>query len=83
METRRWNKFNLIEGGRDEFEGTNEFMKRIAEIKKEVTAEFFLTIAHEGNWLRRLVIKIKIENEIRKRINILSSLKNLHAISAD
>lgn len=81
MEINRPVKFNLIEGGRDEFERTNEFVNKVAEIKKDVAEKYSLTISNERNWLRRLFIKIKLEIEIRKRIQALSSLKNLHAIN--
>ena len=80
METNKPDKFKLIEGGRDEFERTNEFRSKMEEIRKDVTAKYLPTLSSEKNWLGRLFIKLKIEVEIRKRIQALSSLKNLHAI---
>ena len=81
METSNPDKFKLIEGGRDEFERTNEFNYKVAEIRKDVTDKYLPLHSNEKNWLGRLFIKTKIEIEIRKRIQALSSLKNLHAIN--
>ena len=81
METDKPSKFKLIEGGRDEFERTNEFRNKVEEIRKDVTAKYLLTLSNEKNWLRRLLINVKIEIEIRKKIQALSSVKNLHAIN--
>ena len=81
METNNPDKCKLIEGGRNEFERTKEFMNKVAEIRKEVTDKYSPTLSNERNWLSRLFIKVKIEIEIRKRIHALSSLKNLHVIN--
>jgi hypothetical protein len=81
METSDPDKFKLIDGGRDEFERTHEFMNKVAEIRKDVTDKYSPILFNERNWLGRLFIKVKIEIEIRKRIQALSSLKNLHAIN--
>jgi hypothetical protein len=80
METNKPDKFKLIEGGRDEFESTNEFTVKVREIRKELTDNYSLVLSNEGNWMRRLLIKVKLEIEIRKRVKALSSLRNLHAI---
>ena len=82
MEGNKPVKFNLIEGGMDEFERTNEFVNKVAEIKKDVADKYSQKISNERNWLRRLFIRIKLEIEIRKRIKALSSLKNLHAFNS-
>lgn len=81
METSNPGKIKLMEGGRDEFERTNEFMNKVAEIRKGVTDKYSPILSNERNWLGRLFIKVKIEIEIRKKIQALSSLKNLHAIN--
>ena len=83
METRKPNKLKLFEGGRDEFEGTNKFRNRVAEIRGDLTEKYSLTLSNERNWLRRLLIKVKLEIDIRKRIHELSSVKNLHAVNCD
>ena len=81
METSNPNKFKLVDGGRDEFEGTNEFRNKVEEIRKDVTAKYLPILSNERNWLGRLFIKVKIEIEIRKRIQALSSSKNLHVVN--
>ena len=81
METNKPDKFKLIEGGRDEFEKTSEFMNRVEEIRKELTEKYSQKLSNERNWVRRFLIKVKLEIEIRKKIRMLSSLKNLHAMA--
>ena len=80
METSKTNKkFKLFEGGRDEFERTSEFMNKVEEIRKDITDKYSQKLSNERNWVRRFIIKVKLEIEIRKRIQALSSWKNLHA----
>lgn len=81
MKTSKPNKFHLREGGVDEFESTAEFMNEVEEIRKEVTDTYSQKLSNERNWLRRFLIKVRLEIEIRKKIRVLSSLKNLHAIN--
>jgi len=79
METSKPDKFKLHEGGRDEFESTDEFMNKVEEIRKGLTAKYSQKLSNERNWIKRFLIKVKLEIEIRKRIRALSSLENLHA----
>lgn len=81
MKTKSTELFNLIEGGRESLESTSEFIKKVSEIKKEVTDKYSLTIVNEKNRVKRLLIKIKLQIEIRKRVRGLSSLKNLHIVN--
>ncbi len=81
METSKPDKFKLIEGGRDEFERTSEFINKVEEIRKELTDKYSQKLSNERNWVRRFIVKVKLEIEIKKRIRALSSLKNLHVIN--
>ena len=81
METSKLDKFKLIEGGRDEFERTSDFINKVEEIRKDLTDKYSQKLSNERNWVTRFIIKIKLEIEIRKRVRALSSLKNLHAIN--
>ncbi len=81
MKTKPAELFNLIEGGRANLENTSEFIKKVDEIKKEVTDKYSLTMVNEKNWVKRILIKIKLQIEIRKRVRELSSLKNLHIVN--
>lgn len=78
MKTNPRNKFNLFEGGRDELGSTNEYRKKVLAIVDEVTDQYAAQLSRERNWVMRLVIKVKREMEIRKRIRAMSSPKNLH-----
>jgi hypothetical protein len=70
---------NLVEGGRENLENTSEFKKKADEINKEVTAKYSLVLSSERNWVKRLLLIVRREMEKSKRIDRLSSLKNLHA----
>jgi len=78
MKAKRAGQSNLIEGGKERLENTNEFKSKVQEIKRDVRDKYSLTILNEKNWTRRIFIVIRREIEIRRRIAELSSLKNLH-----
>ena len=78
MDTRGPYKFELFEGGKDEFEKTREFISKAKAIRETLSETYSVTLSSEKNWFRRLLIKVKLEMEIRRQIQALSSLKNLH-----
>lgn len=78
MKTNKSDNLNLREGGKEEFESTIEFVRQANEIRKQVTDKYAPLLLQQGSWLRRFFIRLKRENEIRKRIQQLSSWKNLH-----
>ena len=78
MKTKRPGKTNLIEGGRERLERTNEFKRKVEEINREVRDKYSLILGNEKNWAKRLLIIVRREIEIRKRIAELSSRRNLH-----
>ncbi len=81
MKTKHTRQINLIEGGGEKLEQTSEFQKKVDDIKKELTDKYSLTILNEKNWIKRLLIKIRLRIEIRKKIEELISLKNLYIIN--
>jgi len=78
MHTNQQDKLNLFEGGRDELERTDEHRNRMLGIVNEVTDKYARQLSQERSWVRRLVIRIKRDMEIRKRIRAITSSKNLH-----
>lgn len=74
-----YNSNKLRDGGKAEFESTNEFAKQANAVRKEVTGKYAPLLLQQRSWLTRLFIILKREVEIRKRIRQLSSWKNLHA----
>ncbi|MEJ1240497.1 hypothetical protein WBG78_20305 [Chryseolinea sp. T2] len=69
---------NLIFGGKGIWERTAEFNRKADEIKKEVMIQYKPMLSSETNLFKRTMIHIRIWMEIRKRINELSSTRNLH-----
>lgn len=80
MKKGRTGQSKLIEGGMERLENTEEYKRKVEVIKKEVNAKHSLTFSNEKNLAKRILIVIKREVEIRRRISELSSLKNLHIL---
>ena len=78
MKTKQEGKSNLIEGGRARLENTNEFQRKVEEIKNEVRDKCSQALLNEKNWIKRILIIVRRQIEIRRRIAELSSLRNLH-----
>lgn len=76
MKTER--QTNLVEGGKENLENTSEFKRKIEQINKDVRDQYSLTLLNEKNWAKRILIVVRREVEIRRRIAELSSSKNLH-----
>ena len=69
----------LFEGGRPEWEGTEQYKSRVAKLTKEVRDKYSIALLNERNWIRRLLIKLRVFAEIAGRMDELSSSRNLHA----
>ena len=80
MEINDPNKSKIIEGGIDKFEETAQFNTKVAEIRRDLTAKYSEAVSNEKNWLKRFLIKVRLEIEINRKVRELSSLKNLHAV---
>ncbi|MEM6840809.1 MAG: hypothetical protein AAF944_26235 [Bacteroidota bacterium] len=68
----------IISGGRERWKQTDDYRRKVAEIREEVIGQYALLLLSERNWLKRLILKGKRSIEIRKRITKLDSGKNLH-----
>lgn len=71
---------NLIEGGRERLENTDEFKQKVEQIEGEVRDKYSVTLSKEKNWIKRILILIRRDIEIGKRISEVSSSKNLHIV---
>ena len=69
---------NLIDGGKDNWERTDEYNKKVNAIRRELLDKYSLVLSTEKNWFKRLFIEIRLWLELKKRIDELSSWKNLH-----
>ncbi len=78
MKIKTTRPINLIDEGKDNWESTDEFNKKVDEIKRELSDKYSLVLSTEKNWFKRLFIKIRLWLELKKRIDELSSWKNLH-----
>jgi hypothetical protein len=78
MKAKRPEQSSLIEGGKERLENTSEFRKKVEEINKLVRDKYALILLNEKHWIKRILIIIRREIEIRRRISELSSRKNLH-----
>ena len=69
---------NLIDEGKANWERTDEFTRKVNEIRRELSEKYSLVLLAEKNWFKRLQIKIRRWHEMKKKIDELSSWKNLH-----
>jgi hypothetical protein len=69
---------SLIDEGKDNWERTDEFNKKVNEIRQGLLDKYKPLLLSEKNWFKRLIIKIRIWFEMKKRIDELSSWRNLH-----
>jgi len=78
MKTKTSHQNNLIEEGKDNWESTNEYRNKVDVICKELSDKYSLILSAKKNWFRRLLIRIRFWREKTRKINELSSWKNLH-----
>lgn len=83
MEPDQTNNPKLVEDGMKAFEETQQFRLKVTDIKLEVKEKYALILSSESNWLKRLVIKLRMQIEIGRRVSQLSSGRNLHAATVD
>ncbi len=69
---------NLIDQGKGDWESTDEYNKKVREISRELSEKYIPILSAEKNWFKRLLIRILYWREKTRRINDLSSWKNLH-----
>ena len=69
---------NLIDEGKSRWESTDEFNKKVREIGRELSEKYIPILSAEKNWFNRLLIRIRCWREKSKKIDELSSWKNLH-----
>ena len=79
MKTKQTKPVNLVDGGKDEWEMTEEYRKTVTRIVEEVSDKYSILLTNEKNWIKRLLIKVRLEIEIKRKIDALSSPRNLHA----
>lgn len=80
MKTKNTRRINLFECGKDEWEGTAEYREKVGKIVQEITEKYSGVLDNEKSWLKRILLRIRRGNEIRKEVDKLSSMKNLHAV---
>jgi len=78
MKIKTTRQINLIEQGKNNWESTTEFNKRVDEIRRNVLDKYSPILSTEKNWFKRQIINIRLWLEMKKRIDELSSWKNLH-----
>jgi hypothetical protein len=69
---------SLFDRGKETWERTEEFKKRINTVRQEVRDKYQVRLDSERNWFRRQLIKLQFLIELKKRTNEISSAKNLH-----
>jgi len=78
MRAKNVRPINLIDAGKDNWESTDEFNKKVNALRQELLHKYSPSLSTEKNWFKRQIITIRLWLEIKKRIDELSSWKNLH-----
>jgi hypothetical protein len=78
MKSKQAKSINLIEEGKANWEKTIEFNKKVDAIRQEILVKYNLMLFRERNWFKRQLIMFQRMIELKKRIEEISSWKNLH-----
>ncbi|WP_146260505.1 hypothetical protein [Algoriphagus chordae] len=68
----------IFEGGKESWEKTAEFRKKVAQMKKQLQDKYEPDFSSQKNWVKRLILKTRVWLLIRKKISELKSGENLH-----
>jgi hypothetical protein len=82
MKTKQTKPVNLVEGGKDEWEMTEAYRRNVTRIVRGVSDKYSVLLINEKRWIKRLLIKVRLEIEIERKIDALSSPRNLHGKDA-
>ncbi|MFC5624018.1 hypothetical protein [Algoriphagus winogradskyi] len=75
------NQSRIFEGGKESWESSAEFKKRIYQLKRQILEKYELDLSSEKNWYKRLIHKTRMWLEIWRKIREMKSGKNLHFAS--
>ena len=78
MKVRQRTRISLTADGKDVWEQTEAYKKNVAKIEKEVAEKYSNVLSAEKNWIKRFLIRIRVQVEIANRIDEVSSSRNLH-----
>lgn len=70
--------FKLRDGGKTAWEMTSEYGEKVRSIVREVNEQFAPALLNERSWIKRLLLRYRRFREIERRIDVLSSPRNLH-----
>lgn len=73
---------NIIDKGKEAWEQTAEFKRRGINAREELRDKYQPLINDEKNWFKRQVIRVQFLIELKKSMNEISSMKNLHLMTA-
>lgn len=74
-------QISLIEGGRDRWEGTDQYKHEVGKIVRAVRTKYSQSLSNEKKSIKRFLIKVRMWIEIGNKIDGLSSSRNLHTYS--
>lgn len=68
----------IIEEGRHIWEQTEEYNKRVQELRQQLDTKYEILIKSERKWFKKQIIRIKYIFDLKKEKNKISSIRNLH-----
>ncbi|MEP1087550.1 hypothetical protein [Algoriphagus sp.] len=69
---------SIFEGGKEGWESSGEFRKKIHQLKRQIQDKYKPELSLEKNWFKRLILKTRIWLEIKRNISAMKSGRNLH-----
>ena len=78
MINNRFFNLNIIAGGKIRYLKTKEYKKLSNEIRKQLYFKYVDLISNEEKYLKKLILLLKWNFEIRKNTQELSSERNLY-----
>jgi hypothetical protein len=71
-------KSNIIESGPRNFKNSKTYLDKVKAIKEEIKTNYKSLLENEPDFIRRIILKLKMEIEIRRAISKLNSLEKMY-----
>jgi hypothetical protein len=78
MKTNTNRQASIFEGGKESWERTSEFRRKVTQLKKQLQDDYEPELSGEKNWFKLMIIKTRIWLDIRRKISEMKSGRNLH-----
>jgi hypothetical protein len=71
-------KSKIIESGPQHFKDSKTYLDKVKAIKEGIKMNYKSLLDNEPNFIRRIILKLKMEIEIRRAVSKLNSLEKMY-----